>query len=696
MSRLTDDQPVQYVKGIGPKRAKTLERLGIRTLKDALYYLPYRYEDRRSIDPIASIKPERYCTVQGSVAGKDLIDTRKGMKILELLINDGTGLLKAKWFNQAYLGRQFKVGDRVVLSGVVRRDYRWGVGLEMHNPDYEILKDVDLSDNIHTARIVPFYRVTEGVSQRAVRSMMFSIIKAALCDFEDYLPAEVLKRAELPDLKTAIYNIHFPEGDVNVSLWNEFRTPYHQRLAFDEFVFLQAGLLSLKMGRRREKGISFRNDNALVGKLVKALPFKLTDAQIRVVGEIFRDMERQEPMNRLIQGDVGSGKTVVALMAMLKAVDSGYQAALMAPTEILAEQHYNNIKRYLEDLNVTSALLTGSSKNRPYEGIKTGEIRIIVGTHALIQEEVEFAKLGLVVIDEQHRFGVLQRAGLRKKGRNPDVLVMTATPIPRTMALTLYGDLEYSLIDELPPGRKPVRTMLFLESDKNRIYEIIHGEIRKGHQVYIVYPAIEESEKLNLRSAVPAKEALEKVFPRYRIGLIHGRMKQEERDRIMRSFKKGEIDILVSTTVVEVGVDVPNATVMLVVHAERFGLSQLHQLRGRVGRGVDQAWCLLLAYGHLTDEAVRRLEVMVKYTDGFRIAEEDFKIRGPGELLGTKQSGLPDFRVADLFRDAPLLQKARSVAQQMLTEDPLLSKYPLLRAEVERFWQGKMEIFKTS
>ncbi|RMG04773.1 MAG: ATP-dependent DNA helicase RecG, partial [Nitrospirae bacterium] len=499
-----------------------------------------------------------------------------------------------------------------------------------------------------------------------------------------------------PDLKTAFLNLHFPEGDIDISLLNEFKTPYHQRLAFDEFLFLQAGLLSLKMGRRRERGISFRNDNALIRKLAKALPFKLTNAQRRVVGEILRDMESPEPMNRLIQGDVGSGKTVVALMAMLKAVGSGYQAALMAPTEILAEQHYNNIKRYLEGLGVTAALLTGSSKNRPYEGIKNGEIKIIVGTHALIQEGVEFGNLGLVVIDEQHRFGVLQRAGLRKKGQNPDVLVMTATPIPRTMALTLYGDLEYSLIDELPPGRKPVRTMLFLESEKKRIYEIIHSEIKKGHQAYIVYPAIEESEKLNLRSAVPAREALEKIFPRYRIGLIHGRMKQEERDQIMKAFKEGDIDILVSTTVVEVGVDVPNATVMLVVHAERFGLSQLHQLRGRVGRGEDQAWCLLLAYGRLTDEAVRRLEVMVKYSDGFRIAEEDFKIRGPGELFGTRQSGLPDFRVADLFRDAPLLQRARSEAERLIEDDPLLSGYPLLRAEVERFWKGKMEIFRTS
>ncbi len=696
MSRPRDDQPVQYVKGIGPKRAKILERLGIRTLRDALYYLPYRYEDRRSIKPIASLKPEGYCTVQGSIAGKDLIDTRRGMKILELLINDGTGLLKAKWFNQAYLGRQFKVGDRVVLSGVVRRDYRWGVGLEMHNPDYEILKDIDQSDNIHTARIVPFYSVTEGVSQRAVRSMMFSIVTAALQAYEDYMPVDILAKAKLPDLKTAFLNLHFPEGDIDISLLNEFKTPYHQRLAFDEFLFLQAGLLSLKMGRRRERGISFRNDNALIRKLAKALPFKLTNAQRRVVGEILRDMESPEPMNRLIQGDVGSGKTVVALMAMLKAVDSGYQAALMAPTEILAEQHYNNIKRYLEGLGVTAALLTGSSKNRPYEGIKNGEIKIIVGTHALIQEGVEFGNLGLVVIDEQHRFGVLQRAGLRKKGQNPDVLVMTATPIPRTMALTLYGDLEYSLIDELPPGRKPVRTMLFLESEKKRIYEIIHSEIKKGHQAYIVYPAIEESEKLNLRSAVPAREALEKIFPRYRIGLIHGRMKQEERDQIMKAFKEGDIDILVSTTVVEVGVDVPNATVMLVVHAERFGLSQLHQLRGRVGRGEDQAWCLLLAYGRLTDEAVRRLEVMVKYSDGFRIAEEDFKIRGPGELFGTRQSGLPDFRVADLFRDAPLLQRARSEAERLIEDDPLLSGYPLLRAEVERFWKGKMEIFRTS
>ncbi len=690
------DKPVQYVKGIGPKRARLLARLGIKTILDALYYLPSRYEDRRNIKKIADLANGAFQTVEGRVVAKEVQNTRRGLKIFELLLNDGTGLIKGKWFNQSYLDRVFKAGERVLLSGTVRRDYRWGVGWEMLNPDYEAFPEESGKENIHTSRIVPVYRVTEGLGQRAMRAMMFSIISSVSGRLTEYMPEEVLRRTGLPGLEESFLYVHFPGEEADLESLQKMDSPYHRRIAFDELFCLETGRAVLRGGRAGLRGIAFDGEGELVKKVQERLPFELTGAQKRVLREIFEDMAVPRPMNRLIQGDVGSGKTIVALLVMLNAVQSGYQAAIMAPTEILAEQHYRNMAGLLTGVDVRVALLTGSLKDRPTEEIKKGEVQIVVGTHALIQEEVEFRKLGLVVIDEQHRFGVLQRASLRKKGLNPDVLVMTATPIPRTMALTLYGDLDTSVIDELPPGRKPVKTRLFFEREKSRLYDFIRDEIRKGRQAYIVYPAIEESEKLNLRSAIPARDALERIFPKFRIGLLHGRMRPGEREEVMNAFKAGEVDILVSTTVVEVGVDVPNATVMLIVHAERFGLSQLHQLRGRVGRGADQSWCLLLAYGRLSDEALQRLRVMVKYTDGFRIAEEDFRLRGPGELFGTRQSGLPDLRVADLTRAGDLLIQARREAFRLVGKDPLLERSPGLRGQVERFWREKMEIFRTS
>ena len=469
-----------------------------------------------------------------------------------------------------------------------------------------------------------------------------------------------------------------------------------RRLAFEEFFLLQTGLAVIRKGRGGEKGVSFRAGGNLVKRLEEILPFRLTNAQQRVFAEIQADMRSPGPMNRLLQGDVGSGKTIVALKAMLVAVESGYQAALMAPTEILSEQHYLNVRSLTEKLGLRCVLLTGSKKERPLQEIESGDVHIIIGTHALLQENVRFHKLGLVVIDEQHRFGVMQRAMLRKKGLNPDVLVMTATPIPRTLSLTLYGDLDCSVIDELPPRRKQVITRLFREGEKGKLYDLIRSEIKKGRQAYIVYPLIEESEKMLLRSAIPGKEAFEKIFPDFRTGLIHGRMKPDEREEIMQSFKNGELDILVSTTVIEVGVDVPNASLMLIVHAERFGLSQLHQLRGRVGRGAHQSYCFLLAYGKLSDEARRRLDVMAGHTDGFRIAEEDFILRGPGEFFGTRQSGMPDLKVANMIRDARLLSMARKESFKIIEQDPDLSGYPVLRDRVERFWRGKIEMFRTS
>ncbi|RME67849.1 MAG: ATP-dependent DNA helicase RecG, partial [Nitrospirae bacterium] len=459
---------------------------------------------------------------------------------------------------------------------------------------------------------------------------------------------------------------------------------------------LQTGLAALKRGRAAERGYPMKTENRLTERLRQKLPFQLTRAQERVIQEIFQDMEKPTPMNRLLQGDVGSGKTIVALFAMLKAVEAGFQAAIMAPTEILAEQHYLNIHNLIEELGLRCELLTGSRRDKPIEDIATGKVHIVVGTHALIQESVRFYKLGLVVVDEQHRFGVLQRAALRQKGDSPHVLVMTATPIPRTLSLTLYGDLDYSVIDELPPNRTPVVTKLFRASERKLMYSAVRTELKRGHQAYIVYPLIEESEKMDLLAATEEYERIKKVFPEFNVGLLHGKMKPQEKETIMRQFKEGRIHILVCTTVVEVGVDVPNATVMIIEHAERFGLSQLHQLRGRVGRGAARSYCFLVAHGRLTDEAYQRLKVMTRETDGFRIAEEDFKLRGPGELFGTRQSGMPDLKSADLMRDTKLLAYARKEAFNLIDTSPELSEYPALREKIEEFWKDRLEIFRTS
>ncbi|RMG68412.1 MAG: ATP-dependent DNA helicase RecG [Nitrospirae bacterium] len=696
MKRALQDYSVQYVKGIGPQRARLLARLGIKTLLDALLYLPYRYEDRRLNRRISELSYDSFQSVSGKVVSTELVNTPRGkMKIFELVLSDGTGVVTAKWFNQPYMKKVFKKGDRVYLTGMVKRNRYWGVGFEMHNPDYEIITDEDEGDNIHTNRIVPIYRCTAGLSTRNMRKMMSSIISFACSFVEEYMPEEILKKYGLPSLREAFLNVHFPGEDVSVDELNQSRSRYHRRLAFDELFMLQAGLAVMKKGVEKERGISFQCEGRLWKEVLERLPFKLTSSQQRVIEEIYEDMKRPYPMNRLVQGDVGSGKTIVALSAMLRAVECGYQVALMAPTEILAEQHYHNIKALLEGVQVEIELLTGSKKERRTEEIRVGEIDIVIGTHALIQETVEFKRLGLVVIDEQHRFGVLQRAILRKKGLNPDVLVMTATPIPRTLSLTLYGDLDYSVIDELPPNRRPVITRVFHYSQRDLLVKFLKGELSKGRQVYVVYPLIEESEKLQLKAAITGRDELADMLPEFRVGLIHGRMKQQEKEDIMAEFKSGKIDVLVSTTVIEVGVDVPNATVMVIFHAERFGLSQLHQLRGRVGRGGHQSYCILLAHGRLSEEARKRLYSIQKYSDGFRIAEEDFKLRGPGELFGTRQSGMPDLRVADLLRDGKVLAAARKEAFAMVEKEPDLSSYPALKREIERFWKGKIEIFKT-
>jgi ATP-dependent DNA helicase RecG len=692
--QLSKDTPVQYIKGVGPARAKILERLGIKTLEDILSYFPWRYEDRKNLKKICNLSYGNLETTLCEVVSAEIITTpRRKMKIFELTVTDKTGYLKSKWFNQAYLKKYFKKGQKVILSGVIKGNPYSGVGLEMENPDFELLGSEDKF--IHTSRIVPVYRATEGLSPKQIRTLMFNTTNAHCRLIEDYLPEDILKRNDLKPLTWSIKEMHFPEECGDVNALNKGLSPAHKRIVFDEFFLLELGLALLKKKETLEKGICFSDHNNLTNEFLRKLPFELTGAQKKVIREIRDDMQESLPMNRLVHGDVGCGKTIVALMSMLIAVENGYQACLMAPTEILAEQHFINVHRMVEALGLHVVLLTSSSKEKPVDKISEGSAQIIVGTHALIQEHVKFKNLGLAVIDEQHRFGVVQRATLRRKSFNPDILIMTATPIPRTLAMTLYGDLDISIIDELPAGRKPIVTKVFFPSQKDNVYSLIKSELSKGMQVYIVYPLIEESEKLDLKSAIDGAEAFRKIFPERKIGLVHGKMHHNERETVMGKFKSGDIDILVATTVIEVGIDVPNASLMLIVHAERFGLAQLHQLRGRIGRGSYESFCLLIAYPPFSEEAKRRLRAMEATNDGFIIAEEDLSIRGPGDFFGTRQSGIPDLKIANIVRDIGMLEKARKEAFSLIDAEPELKSYPLLKETLHRKWMGRLELIKS-
>lgn len=702
--RLSDS--VRFIRGVGPRMAALLERIGVGTLRDLLYYLPVRYEDRSAIRTIADLRPGEPATIRARVVSGNLIAVprrRPRITILDVLAADATGLIKLKWFNQKYLRDILSQGKEFIFhgtpkplagdGGVFPRDIAL---LEMSHPEYEAVDgDIAEADHVHAGRIVPIYGLTEGLSQKSLRKIMYGAVHDPPLRLADPVPPDILSGLGLPSLQESILNVHFPADDEPLDALNAGTCRFHQRLAFDELFMLQVGLAATKRQKNLEKGISFAPAGNLAKRLLERLPFSLTASQNRVIDDMLSDMKSPQPMHRLLQGDVGSGKTIVSLIAMIAAVECGYQAAMMAPTEILAEQHFLTIRRLAEPLGLTVHLLTSSQKNRALDEISGGETDIVIGTHALIQEGVVFRGLGLIVIDEQHRFGVMQRALLRKKGINPDILVMTATPIPRTLALTLYGDLDYSIIHELPPGRTPVRTLLVPESGKQQIYELISSEISKGRQAYVVYPVIEESEKIDLKDAVRGSELLQQRFPTARVGLIHGRMKQADREMVMKAFNLGTIDILVSTTVIEVGVDVPNATLMVIIHAERFGLAQLHQLRGRVGRGGGQSYCILLYY-KASEEALRRLEAVGASSDGFRIAEEDLLIRGPGEFFGTRQSGIPDLKAANLIRDAKLLEVARKKAFSLIDNDPMLSRCPLLKAALTDFWGSRLELFRTA
>ncbi len=692
--QISKDTPVQYVKGVGPASAKLLKRLGIETIEEILFYFPWRYEDRKNLKKICNLIYGNHETALCEVVSADIITTpRKRMKIFELTVSDETGFLKSKWFNQTYLKKYFQKGQKVILSGVVKGNPYTGAGLEMENPDFELFVNEDKL--IHTSRIVPVYKATEGLSPKQIRTLMFNTTSAYSFVVEDYLPEDILKRNNLMPLTRAVREAHFPEEFTDVSALNKGLSPAHRRLVFDEFFLLEIGLAILKKRETLEKGISFRIENGLVNKFLTSLPFELTNAQKRVLQEIRSDMQKPLPMNRLVHGDVGCGKTVVALVSMLIAVENGYQACLMAPTELLAEQHFINIHGMVEALGIRVVLLTSSIKDKPVNDISGGGAQIVIGTHALIQENVQFKNLGLAIIDEQHRFGVVQRATLRRKGFNPDILIMTATPIPRTLAMTLYGDLDIAVIDELPAGRKPITTKIFFPSQKDRVCSIIQRELSKGRQAYIVYPLIEESEKLDLKSAIDGAEAFKRIFPDRKIGLVHGKMHHDERESVMSMFKSGDIDILVATTVIEVGIDVPNASLMLIVHSERFGLAQLHQLRGRIGRGGYDSYCLLMAYHPFSEDARRRLKAMESTNDGFKIAEEDLAIRGPGDFFGTRQSGIPDLKIANIIRDIGALESARKEAFNLIETDADLSRYPLLQEILQRKWMGRLELIKS-
>lgn len=727
--------PIQYAKGVGPKRAPLLEKLGIRTIEDALWCIPWRYDNRLEILPIQSVVPGVKVTVRGIVQScRVTVTSRRRLVLVTLIVRDESGVLECLFFNQPFLKSTFTPGLPVLLTGVVTRNSRHGSTLLMRAPFYELLDEQDGEQEV--GRIVPIYHETQGMSSKQLRRILQGILDRHLPHLIDVLPVSVRIPLGLPSLSEALPALHCPSPERSVDLLNAHETAEHRRLAFEELLLLQ---LALAMRRKRvdmsSAGIPFPQTNALIARFQKVLPFSLTAAQERVVREIRQDMSQPTAMNRLLQGDVGCGKTIVALYAMVLACGSGYQAVLMAPTEILSEQHYASLLPYCEKLGLSCQLVKGGVSGREREEslarLQSGRVQVIVGTHALLQPDVQFQKLGLVIVDEQHKFGVLQRARLREKAAwQPDVMVMTATPIPRTLAMTLYGDLDVSVIDQFPPGKKPVETHLFMRNQRKTAYEIMEKELQAGRQAYVVYPLVEQSEKVDLQAVEEGATHLQKTFPDCRIGVLHGRLSSRDKQRVMGDFQRHHLDMLVATTVVEVGLDVHNASVMLIEHAERFGLAQLHQLRGRVGRGQQQGFCLLIhtlgkfggnggqvllnlenprrpvllpdsggdwptPISEVTRSMARqRLLVFAQCQDGFALAEEDLKIRGPGQVLGVQQWGELKFRVADLARDVSLLLRAKEVAGDLLRKDPELieHEHQALREKLFLQWGEKFSL----
>jgi len=673
---------IRYLKGIGPKREKVFAKAGINTISDLMYYFPRRYEDRTNLVPVSKLKLNEIQTIKAKVLalGQHNSWHRRRFNITEVAVGDDTGKVSCVWFNRPYLKEYFKPGTEVILYGKVEL---YANKLQMSNPEFEIVAD-ETDNQLSVGRLVPVYSLPEGFSQRTLRRLIKNTLDKYLPKIKECLPYDIRRRNNLINLAKGLLNIHFPE---NLDLQKEA----YIRLSFEEFFLFQLPLVLRKLRRKEKKGTAHKVDGELISNFISRLPFKLTHAQEKALEEIKVDMALPQPMQRILQGDVGSGKTIVATSACLMAIQGGYQAAFMVPTEILAWQHFNKIKEQVKGVRV--GLLTSSSekkeKDKIHKQIANGDIDLIIGTHALLEGNVKFKSLGFVVIDEQHKFGVGQRALLPAKGVNPDVLIMTATPIPRTLAITIYGDLDVSVINELPPGRLPVKTILFEQAQRNQAYKLAKDELKLGRQVYIIYPVIDESYVLDIAGAKKMYADL-KVgeFKDFKLGLIHGRLKQEEQDKVMDEFKSGKINLLVSTTVLEVGIDVPNATCMIIESAERFGLSQLHQLRGRVGRGKDESTCILISNAQ-TEEAKYRLNAMAKFSDGFRIAEEDLRIRGPGEFFGREQHGLSELKIANPLSQMQLLKRAREEAikllgtdvhlearQNLLLKDKLLQKFP--------------------
>lgn len=699
---LSLDSPSNVLPGVSGIYAGRLNRLGVRTIRDLLYLFPRRYNDYSKMQKIGQVRIGEVETIVGTIQEVQNVPTRRGIMRTEATIMDETGQVRAVWFNQPYLAQSLPRGAQIVISG--RTEQFLGRPV-FQSPEYELLESEDL---IHTGRLVPVYPLTEGVGPRWLRRLVKRTADRWVPEIVDHLPAMLRQRANLLDLPMALSQIHFPDSQDSLER-------ARRRLAFDEFLLIQLGVLQRKQDwQDGQPGNAMRVENGLVRSFVSSLPFTLTGAQERALREILADMQKPKPMARLLQGEVGSGKTVVAAAALLVAVNNGFQAAVMAPTEILAEQHYKTITNLFTeaeskgqgrgDLAVTPKvrLLTGSLRNSDktslHDEIAAGNVDVVVGTHALIQGQVDFRRLGFIVIDEQHRFGVMQRATLRQKGlaggngTNPHVLVMTATPIPRTLALTIYGDLDISVIDELPPGRREIKTYWLTPRMQERAYAFIRKEVNAGRQAFVICPLIEESEFLETKAAVAEYERLQsEILPDLRLGLLHGRLRPHEKDMVMNAFRQGQLDVLVSTPVVEVGIDVPNATVMLIAGAERFGLAQLHQFRGRVGRGEHQSYCLLLADSP-SIEGQERLQTITRTQDGFALAEEDLKMRGPGEFFGTRQSGLPDLKIAKLS-DVSILEQARTEALTLFAQDRKLERpeHRLLAQKVAAFWQVKGE-----
>jgi ATP-dependent DNA helicase RecG len=660
------DTPLRGLKGVGPQRELALRKVGLHTVEDLLLRLPFRYEDRANFTRVADVAEGQKVTLSGELLNCRLRWTgRRGFKIFEAVVRDDSGCLLAVWPNQPYRQNTLHAHQRVVLHGAVSR---FRGTLQLQNPDVEVLEE-DVGPAVHTGRIVPVYERTGPLTPRMQRGLVHDVIQHLPTGVEDLLPAEVRGRLGLPDRRTALVEAHLPPEYTPLETLASFRAPAQLRLIFEEFFLFQFGVQL----RKREAAREVKPFVPVVDDRVRQvardfLPFPLTPGQRAALREIVENMQEPRQMNRLLQGDVGAGKTIVALVAALVAMENGLQVALMAPTEILAEQHFKTVLRLFQGTRFRPALLTGSTpaaaRRELLAETAAGQVHLLLGTHALIEEDVRFRRLGLAIVDEQHRFGVLQRARLRAKGLRPDILVMTATPIPRTLQLTLYGGLDVSAIRGLPPGRVPVKTTVRPEARRPEIHEFVRRELDAGRQAYVIYPLVEASEKIDLRAATEMADHLaEDVFPGYRLGLLHGRLPPEAKDVVMRAFAAGEIDLLVATTVVEVGIDVPNASVMVVEHAERFGLAQLHQLRGRVGRSAHQSYCVLVYQAPLSDEADARLKAIAGTSDGFAIAEEDLRLRGSGDVAGTRQAGTPALRVADLNRDAAILEDARREAE---------------------------------